>query len=309
MSLLQTIQNNLLSEGVSIATTLRRCTVLAKRLGPCEFADWISQELKGYEDTKTVPDYRKIHVHMQLSISDGFRILSNVPAPLENVAPEFRRFFTEISLAQSAREIEALVLGAVDGALKFRCAPVALDYYRHRLVKGWEVLSIDVSVPSGKIAGVLDAVKNRILDSILELEQQLGIDEESWNTKDPEKMKTIENVLNLTVNGTVNNLSAGSTHSPQTAGSQIISQGTSDLREALEKLGVTPADVSELESAIAADPPPEKNQTHFRPKVAAWVGRLCSSAMSGAGVVAVTTATKVAPALLAQHLGVELPTD
>lgn len=62
MSLLRDIQNSAIDENTSIITLLRRCHVLAARLGNEDFSNWVNQELNGYSSQDTLPEYRRTHV-------------------------------------------------------------------------------------------------------------------------------------------------------------------------------------------------------------------------------------------------------
>ena len=61
MTLLQEIQTETSSSGGDLATILRKCKILAARLGSEEFAQWITWELDGYPDDQgntTLPAVR-----------------------------------------------------------------------------------------------------------------------------------------------------------------------------------------------------------------------------------------------------------
>lgn len=48
MSLLREIQDAAISSDVELAVLLRKCKVLAARLGSNEFKSWVESELSGY---------------------------------------------------------------------------------------------------------------------------------------------------------------------------------------------------------------------------------------------------------------------
>ena len=62
MTLLQEIQAETSSSGGDLATILRKCKILAARLGSEEFARWITWELDGYPDDQPIPPYRRLAV-------------------------------------------------------------------------------------------------------------------------------------------------------------------------------------------------------------------------------------------------------
>src|SRR5262245_5911383 len=53
-----------------LATLLRRCLVLASRLGSQPAIDWINWELEGYPNEVQVPDYRKLSLIIKANLID-----------------------------------------------------------------------------------------------------------------------------------------------------------------------------------------------------------------------------------------------
>jgi hypothetical protein len=61
MSLLRDIQDAAVDQSTNVTTLLRKCKILAARLGNEEFKRWIDNELNGYESVDELPEYRIIH--------------------------------------------------------------------------------------------------------------------------------------------------------------------------------------------------------------------------------------------------------
>ena len=62
MSLLHEIQNLAVDSKTDVAMLLRKCKILAVRLGNTDFNRWIEKELNGYTDRAELPEYRKLKV-------------------------------------------------------------------------------------------------------------------------------------------------------------------------------------------------------------------------------------------------------
>lgn len=60
MTLLAEIQKEA-ADGTDLVAVLKKCKILAARLGSVEFAQWISWELDGYPTEQPVPSYRRIN--------------------------------------------------------------------------------------------------------------------------------------------------------------------------------------------------------------------------------------------------------
>ena len=92
MSLLREIQDAAIDSGVELTTLLRKCKVLAARLGNAEFKEWVEQELIGYKSKKILPEYRQFHVHSKGVFLGGFgSSLRDAPIPLTNIDEDFRK--------------------------------------------------------------------------------------------------------------------------------------------------------------------------------------------------------------------------
>jgi AbiTii len=72
--LLSQIEQDVLDEGKSIGSALRRCMLLGSRTGSSQLRDWATLELKGYPVPAEVPDYRVIAAGLHLDLA--------VPLPL-----------------------------------------------------------------------------------------------------------------------------------------------------------------------------------------------------------------------------------
>ena len=60
MSLLREIQNELARSGADVTAVLRKCKILAARLGSAEFAKWVDFHLGGYPEDQPIPEYRQL---------------------------------------------------------------------------------------------------------------------------------------------------------------------------------------------------------------------------------------------------------
>src|SRR5437773_6278558 len=91
MTLLRDIQQAAIGNAEPIASLLRRCKILAARLGSSDFAQWVENELNGYERQKDLPTYRLLDVHSLGHFSGPFGSgLKNAPIPPGLLPEKFR---------------------------------------------------------------------------------------------------------------------------------------------------------------------------------------------------------------------------
>ena len=72
MSLLRKIQSAAIESNTDLATLLRKCKVLAARLGSQEFEMWVDNELSSYKSVKELPDYRVFYVNSKGHFSGNY---------------------------------------------------------------------------------------------------------------------------------------------------------------------------------------------------------------------------------------------
>lgn len=83
MSLLRDIQNAALDSKVHLPDLLRKCKVLAARLGNQDFKAWVDAELNGYGEKDSLPGYRSFRVESKGNFAGPMGSgLNRVPIPL-----------------------------------------------------------------------------------------------------------------------------------------------------------------------------------------------------------------------------------
>lgn len=189
MSLLREIQNDAVNSNVKVSDLLRRCKVLAYRLGNDDFKTWVDSELNGYE------------------------LLDDIPS---NCFPkEFRKNLTTVSLTAPIAEIESLVMGSSKKGKLLQqpwdanfVAMFSNKVYEHMVcVQAWKV------IPSTKLEGIVDIVKTKILNFVLEIEVINPEAGEAELNSNPISQEKVSQIFNINISGNVGNLASGNSHS------------------------------------------------------------------------------------------------
>jgi hypothetical protein len=115
LTLLEDIQNSAIEAESDLGTLLRKCKLLAARLGSQPLEDWLIWESNGYPDDVPVPDYRvwplEVRGHFAGPFGSGLR---NVPIPYACLPEEARKHYENYKCRQSIATIEA-ILNNADG--------------------------------------------------------------------------------------------------------------------------------------------------------------------------------------------------
>ncbi|HEY6873045.1 MAG TPA: hypothetical protein VI298_10010 [Geobacteraceae bacterium] len=92
MSLLREIQDAAIDSKTDLTVLLRKCKVLAARLGSPDFKQWVENELSGYSDIESLPDYRVWRVNSKGHFSGPFQSgLRNADIPMSCIPKDFHK--------------------------------------------------------------------------------------------------------------------------------------------------------------------------------------------------------------------------
>jgi len=210
MSLLREIQNAAIDSNTNLASLLRKCKVLAARLGSDEFKVWVDNELSGYKSVDDLPVYRILYVNSKGHFSGAFGSgLNNADIPLSCIPEKFRESMSRSKMTESVASMEALVSKCEGGTAQEPWNPdfVALIgqkiYARMNCMQAWKV------IPITSVIGALDEIRNRILNFVLEIEAQDPNAGEAAINSIPVAPEKVDQIFNTYISGTVQNVATG----------------------------------------------------------------------------------------------------
>ncbi len=145
----------------------------------------------------------------------------------------------------------------------------------HVLVDAWQPITKQA------VVGILDAVRNRLLDFLLDLQSAYPQIAESNESFSQVQNKTVNKIFNLTVYGSHNILAAGDNFT-QNVKSEIIQNDIESLFRYLRKINIPEADLNNLSESIESDG--ERKNKQFGDKVKEWLGKCWSKQQMGHGI-------------------------
>lgn len=304
MKLLHEIQNEAVDGKADLATLLRKCRVLAARLKNDEFKNWVQHELDGYPPEAELPEYRKMRAqsfgHFSGPFGSGLR---NAPIPIMCIPEKFRKFVTDVEFRNGIGSLQDMISHSDGNTLQEQWPADLVAIVASRIYKMMNLGQAWKAIPPSAIVGILDTVRNRILNFVLEIESAAPNAGETTLSPalTPEQ---VGNVFNTYIMGNVGNIASGSSNIEQHA-TVTISQGDFDsLSRFFRSLDVKESDIADLRNAI--DKEPSATSTGFGKRVAGWIGAMVAKSAQGLWKVAATTASTVLTKTIAQYYG--LPT-
>ncbi len=215
MSLLRDIQAAAIDEQSQVATLLRKCKVLAARLGSEEFSRWIDNELNGYADQDELPAYRVLNVHSYGHFVGPFgRQMKNAPIPPIALPEEARE---PIQTSKINMPISALANLAGDEYSRLSWPPDLVSIVGERIYEGMNCLSAWQLLPRSSLIAILDTVRTRVLNFVLEIEKEYPNAGEAAINSNPVPGEKVVQIFNTHITGTVQNLATGSNNVKQKA--------------------------------------------------------------------------------------------
>jgi hypothetical protein len=307
VSLVVQLQKEIVDSDVSLSDILRKAKILASLLRNEEFKSWVDAELKGYDSPEDIPNYRKFRPANMGTFAGAFgKVVNNVQIPVSYLPEELREFAEKMEVSHGVKELEASATQAAkNDKLRFPWPPegiiLARDHVRMDdgsvLVEAWKPFT------KSQMEGILEQVRNRLLDLLLELQE---IDPEVANSEEAIRALPSEKVQNLyqTIIHGGNNVVASGAGFTQTATQNVITGNMQSLHDHFRSLGIPNDALAELDAAITEDG--RRPQKQMGEKVKSWLGKMTVKAMDGAWKIGLGTAPMVLKEALFQILRLEL---
>lgn len=238
MTLLRELQRDTLDPKVDIITVLRMARVLAARLNNAEFVTWIQHELNGYPNGVDLPNYRILDVHASAHLLIGFNQMPRAAVKVSQIPEQFRHWATTFSLSSSISELSSLIAGVDnkthDGlqcfwpqelAAKFGGAGYGGGRAKVQCLSAWQEISV------AAVVGVVETVRNRLLEFVLQIEAEAPFAGEVAPGETPLPQERVSQIFNNYISGGVTHI-ATTDSSRDSSTVQVGSMSNSQVQQA-----------------------------------------------------------------------------
>jgi hypothetical protein len=305
LTLLLDIQDAAVGTDVPLAVLLRKCQVLAARLGHDALRDWARSEVEGYRAVADLPDYRKTGPLEAVGsfMRGGVQFWPRLPIPRGSVPEEHHDRLFAHQFLQGVAELEPLGAANPETVFAIKWPSDAIAVYGGRIWHDMVCLDAHVDLSPHMIAGVLDTIRNRVLSLALEIWKEApNAGEAPAAGEAGVPVQRVDQIFNTYVLAPVTALAVGPTAEVnQTFNTNVIAGNFDSLRAALTQLGVSGDDVRDLEGALAADAVTEHGV--LGPATATWLERFRDGASRQTAALANGVTAGLITELLLQFLG------
>lgn len=300
MTLIEEIQKDAVDSKSDLGALLRKCKVLAARLGSRSLEDWLLWESNSYPQDIAVPRYRIWPLEFKGDFSGPFGSgLQNGPIPLVSIPEGVRSIYEKHECRESVAGIEAMLRNAKHGILYVSTGDLAVllgtNVYEYLdCIKAWG------EFPVGCLTECLNSVRNRILDFSLALWKEAPSAGErreiGANGIEPER---VTQIFNVTVYGGTASLVGTATNSNIEI--SVTQNDFASVETTLRANGVQIEDVEELRLAVDEDGRPQGRR--FGPRVCSWVARMMKKAADGSWAIGLEAAGNLVAQVLSGYYG------
>jgi hypothetical protein len=303
MSLLEDIQKEAVDSKSDLGALLRKCKVLAARLGSQPLEDWLLWESNGYPDDIAVPDYRiwplTLKGHFSGPFSSGMR---NAPIPMICLPANVKDKYQKYKCQQSIASIEQMIKSDHNATLYVPTGDLAVVLGTN-VYKGQNCLQAWAEFGAGNLLELLNAVRNRILDFSLAIWKENSnageTSPQSGNNIEPAR---VSQIFNTTVYGGTATLVGIAKDSPITV--SVVTNDFSSLEHALSQNGVSENDIKDLHAALETDDRPQL-KGRFGPKVSDWISGMIIKAAEGGWSLTVGAAGNLLADAISRYYGLK----
>ena len=301
MTLLEDIQNAAIDSQSDLGTLLRKCKLLAARLGSQPLEEFLLWESNGYPDDVEVPDYRIWSLEVKGHFAGPFQSgLRNAPVPLACIPEKERESYERYKCRYSIASIEVMLEKCKTGNVQVSTGDLLLvlgtNVYEHQnCIQAWAEFG------TSHLVELLNVVRNRILDFALALwkEAPMAGDAHDGDTKLVES-KRVTQIFNTKIY-------SGSANILGTVDSSIneINVGINDLlsvERVLKEKGLEEQDLVELRTAVDIDGQLKVNNG-FGPKISSWIAKMMGKAADGSWNIGLGAAGNLLSQVIAKYYG------
>ncbi|MCK4822672.1 hypothetical protein KA005_43315 [bacterium] len=297
MKLVRGIRDGVVDPKVSLSTILRKAKILASTLRNDQFRKWVDSELNGYSGDIELPSYRKLVSPVLGNFSGPFgQSVTRYQLPVALLPENFKKLAEAVLLGNPIKEIESLAADGKEG-LRHPWPTEAVMLLRDdfKLSGGYVMIEIFQPIVKAQLDGILDAVRNRLLDFLLQLQEIDPKVLDSEKALEGIPKEEVNQVFNVTIHGDHNVLASGSGIEQQVT-QEISPYNKEALMAHLAKLGLEQDDLVGLENAIEADG--KLKEKKLGKRVVDRLGKITGRAIDGTW----KAATAAAPTLITKAI-------
>lgn len=279
----------------SLTTPLLKVKVLASRIGNKELLEWVNNELVGYKTDESLPEYRKARATPKGNLQQGAHYERNVTLPIMIFGEKIAKELVEYPVYQGIKGIEQLTSDLKGDTL---VQSYGADYCAFltkaakdndqwvRITHAW------IEVHISELVQVLSAVRNKLLDLLLKVEEDYPNLEEDLKANTIDKSEVNQTIIhimnNFNTSGDGNIINTGNKNTFNTK-INVSKGNVNELRSVLREASVPEENIIEIENIVVQEEPNLEKKS-FGEKTNQWIQKMVGKTLDKSWDVATGSA-------------------
>lgn len=278
MKLISEIIEILSSDTGKLSDALIKTKVLLHKIGHKELVPWVNSELNGYPDRDSVPEYRILPAAVLVNASNGAYRVTSHHIPMGHLKEEQRESVETARMDQSLAVLEKFT-EKDGGHLQAHIPMESYSLLGKGLGNYYQIESAWSEISPDSVLQILIQVRSRLLDFVLELNDQFPSEMDEDQVKEHIGSVDTENLFNSAIFGDNTTILVGSSNT-QTVSNINVKGDFDALAKTLQNNGVSDIDITALKDAIEQDASIVNNDSkEFGPAVKSWLQTMLSKAV------------------------------
>lgn len=204
-SIIERLIENIANSQMGAGDILRNAKILAYNIDNDDFKNWIDKESNGYSNDEVLPDYRVIKTVLYGRIEQikgfGSSLLYNrFLLPTSHLPSEQQDIINTWRCINSIGEVQSMIDNAGDNALATPCPISVIPLVKRAMSSNVNVNQVWRELQKYDLENIIESVKNRLLDFLLELNKEMELDVNFIPThNDMKTQKIFQNTINAGV--------------------------------------------------------------------------------------------------------------
>lgn len=249
---------------ITLNQCLTRAKLIAHKINNAELKNWIVNELNGYTSNKELPNYRIIPCQSYGIVHNPYYGKQQITLDFSNLDKSFNKKINTYEVLQGVDNLEKQSANNTTGSVKL---PIEFIKICQKLFESEDLIDIKRQIHFGQLGEIVGVVKQKLLDTLLDLDIEFPSFETNYldNIENKEKSSSIIN-NHIYGDNAHTNVSIGDSNS-QTINSDF-SIKVENLLQELKNLGIQDEELKEIKQ-ILTDKADKKT---IGKKALEWVG-------------------------------------
>lgn len=310
--ILQEVIDELTNSQKSLLGPLMKLNYFGRLIKNNELTTFTSKEIKGYQVTDEIPDYRRTYCRIVAYVKNRF-VEQNIEIPVSAIEDPFNESLQFIRIYDGISVLERMIkqMEAENRYEFYKPIPIQLLYLIQPIVDkmfpNYGKLYVQSAQSIGNANIFLEAsnsIREKLLELAIKIGEEFGYNIEIMSFKsNPEKNnQIINNIMNNTINnnGDGNVINTGNENT--ISNTNTISKGNVDtLRKKLQENGIEETDIDEIIKIVETEEPIDNE---IGEKSKNWIMKIMEKSMNGIGKIAIGASGNLLATFIKGYYGI-----